>query len=352
MLSRAARDQRIPMKPFFRVLRAKLSSGDLEQDGLMYGLAGDPVVQSPPDALDDEDRTAIRDALLDAIRDEALTVPEINNAIHAATGKRLDILYLVTWLEGWANDGLLLAFTANGNMPRYQVNPEPPTAEDVQQQRAAADLAERLDITRQAITNRQPTDEISVTWLKRAAPLAGADARDANAVLKALVDLGELRPVNGTPFYEVVTGTADSVDPGQEGDPAVEQSDEPRGHSGQVPAAGASPAPAQPSSADLERSTALQHRTQFERALFDLDDAFKLVRVVRSITTWHTLDEQQLAKTRDLIAMARAWMFDLDGFLDDFDAALDHILSTGEPYLERIEAKPVEDAGQAAEVSA
>ncbi len=349
ILSRIARTDGINMKAFLRVARAMIDDNEVELDGMIYKLAGDPREQPAlPDELSADQKAAIRDALINAVRDEALASTQINNAIHTATGKKLDILYLINWLDMLARDGKLIKTVENGHMPRYQLNPNPPSDAEIQARRQAADIETRLGIVRQAIVDRLPTDQISVTWLKRAAPLAVANAAEAGDLLTRLVDLGELHLTGGgTVNYELVEvpDNAESADPGQDGEPAVERAGEPRGRHEQPPAAGTSPAPQVDEHAQ-QYSTALLHRGQFERALFDLDDAFKAVRVTRSIQTWHTLDEMQIEKTRQAIAMARTWLFNLDGFLEAFDDALAQIAETGEPYLELVEAKPLEDEAE------
>ncbi len=342
ILSRIARTDGINMKAFLRVARAMIDDGEVDLDGRMYKLAGDTREQPAlPDELSADQKAAVRDALIAAVRHEALVSTQINNAIHTATGLKLDILYLIHWLDLLAQDGKLIKTTKNGDMPRYQLNPNPPSDEEIQARRQAADIETRLDIVRQAIANRLPSEQISVTWLKRAAPAAVANAAEAGDLLTRLVDLGELRLTGGgTVNYELVevSGTAESTDPGQDGEPVVERADEPRGRDEQQPAAGASSLP-QPDEHAQQYSTALGHRAQFEKALFDLDETFKAIRVIRSIQTWHTLDEMQIDKTRQAIMMARRWMFNLDGFLEAFDDALAQIAETGEPYLEMVEAK-------------
>lgn len=232
ILSRIARTEGVSMKAFLRVIRAMIDDGEVELDGRMYALAGDTQERPMlPDELADEDKVAIRDALINAVRDEALTSVQINNAIYAATGKKLDIFYLISWLDMLVRDEKLLKTAENGSMPRYRLNPNPPTDDEIQQRRQAVDVERRLDIVRQALANRQPHDEpISVTWLKRAAPGAAPTAVQAGDLLTLLVDLGELRIIDGTPYYEPVEvdGSAESTDPGQDGEAAVERAGEPR----------------------------------------------------------------------------------------------------------------------------
>lgn len=344
ILTRVSRADKIPMRSLLRVLRAMIDNGEVEEDGLMYGLAGDQHVQVLPDDLAEEDKIAIRDALVAAVRDEALAAPQINNAIHAATGKKLDIHYLITWLEKWAHDGKLVTFTSNHDVPRYQLNPNPPTDDDLQQRRAATDLEERLDIVRRAIADRLPSEAITVTWLKRAAPAACTTAAEAGNLLTKLVELDELRVADDQSSFEPVDAAAESTDPGQDGEAAIEPAGEPCERVANAPIDEASrPLGMQGDEHTAQVNTAIEFSTKFELALFRLDDAFKLVRAIKSIQTWHTLEPRQLESVREAITMARAWLFDLDGFLEDFDGALAQILETGEPYLDLIAAKPVDD---------
>lgn len=209
LLLRQSRTDGVAVPDLARTIKAMRDEGAIIPDGKFYRLAGDDQPpQATPGDLDDDDKRSIRDALVNTLCDHWLNTVQINRALQAATGKRLDTLYLMHLLDTLTDTGKLLRDENGVELPTWTLNPNPPSDADVVQRQADADFERRLADARRSIANRAPHERICTSWLKRAAPTATAAA--ANAMLAALVERGELRPIED--YYEPIEPAADVVD--------------------------------------------------------------------------------------------------------------------------------------------